>query len=212
MKRLVLLVTAAALSVGLVASVPAISGAAGDDDSATAAKKKRGPRGPRGPRGRRGPQGPQGPAGPQGPEGDAGPPGPPGPPGAATAFRFIGAAPTGSTTILTVTGAVVEASCDAGGSFNQARVVATADNGIATVGEVGVTDPAGDTDEDFDDDGPDEVSLNPGGNGQYNLTYSGVGGTPILTAQYYLTSSDPFGSGVGENTECAIVGTRSTVS
>jgi hypothetical protein len=205
MKRLVLLVTAAALSVGLVSSVPAISGAAGGEDSATAAKKKK-KRGPRGPRGRRGPRGPEGPTGPQGPQGDTGPAGPPGPPGAATALKFIADDPTNTTPVVTVTGAVLEAACT-GGVISTWQIEATANNG-AVMGSGGVFD------DDFDaSPGPADTQPLPT-NGEGFLTYSGAGGTPVLTATFGSTDNDPYGGDPGNDdaVECAIFGTYSAVS
>jgi hypothetical protein len=98
--------------------------------TAHAAGGQRGPKGPKGPAGPRGfqglpgpagpagPAGPIGPAGPAGPAGPVGPQGPAGPPGssttsggAVTEFHFLGVPNTPSTTVATLDGLTINASC-----------------------------------------------------------------------------------------------------
>lgn len=123
----------AAIMVG--GSATAVAMPQGGDGNAHAAKVVKGPRGPRGFKGLIGPVGPVGPAGPQGIQGVAGPigpagpagpigpqgpqgvPGPPGPTtgngGAVTEFHFSGVPNTPSTTVTTLDGLTLNASCSA---------------------------------------------------------------------------------------------------
>ena len=105
-------------------------------------------RGPRGPRGHRGPAGPAGPAGPRGligpagaagavgPAGPAGPAGPIGPVGPggnnATQFLFKGDVNTASTTVATLDGVKLLASCSATGRVSLNAVALNVAPGILT--------------------------------------------------------------------------------
>ena len=134
--RTLLLLTVAALSLSLVAS------------SVASANGKRGPRGPKGPRGLVGPRGlmgplgpigpvgpigPIGPAGPQGPQGDPGPIGPAGPGGNnAMQFTFKGDVNTPSTTVATLDGVKLLASCSALGRISLNAVATNVAPGVLT--------------------------------------------------------------------------------
>lgn len=147
---------------GLVAlavmSLFVIGGAAADIAAAAPAHAaKAGPRGPRGfkgpvgargpfgPIGPVGPAGPMGPAGPQGPTGPAGPQGPQGVPGPAgpttttggsvSQFNFRGVPSTGSTTIATLDGLTLNASCSAAGRLTLLAQATDVAPGILTVRE-----------------------------------------------------------------------------
>lgn len=143
MKRtIVALATAATMLVGgsAVAQAMPVGGGA----KAHSAGGKVGPRGPRGfkgligpvgpagPAGPLGPAGPVGPAGPAGPQGIPGPQGPAGPPGssttsggAVTEFHFAGVPNTPSTTVATLDGLTLNASC---GPLGRLTVLAQATN------------------------------------------------------------------------------------
>ena len=116
MKRSLLVASAAALTLVLIAAAPATP--TGSAKRAPETKKlKRGPRGPAGPRGPVGPPGPagpqglpgaagaQGPGGPQGPVGQQGPAGPQGEPGATGAVGPTGPqGPIGPPGVVTAAG------------------------------------------------------------------------------------------------------------
>lgn len=133
----------AALTVGGVAAAQPVSG-----NAAHTAKGKQGQRGPKGPRGPRGfpgligPVGPAGPAGPLGPLGPAGPAGPAGPqgpigpagPGGNNAMQFLfkGDVNTPSTTVATLDGVKLLASCNALGRISLNAVALNVAPGILT--------------------------------------------------------------------------------
>ena len=92
-----------------------------------------GPIGPAGPAGPLGPQGPVGPAGPIGPQGPAGPIGPAGPGGNnAMQFLFKGDVNTPSTTVSTLDGVKLLASCNAVGRVSLNAVATNVAPGILT--------------------------------------------------------------------------------
>jgi hypothetical protein len=96
----------------------------------------RGPFGPIGPVGPAGPIGPGGPAGPAGPGGPAGPQGPIGPagPGGNNAMQFLfkGDVNTASTTVTTLDGVKLLASCSAAGRVSLNAVALNVAPGILT--------------------------------------------------------------------------------
>ena len=156
MKRIfVALATAATLLVGgsAVAQAMPVGGGA-NAHSAGVQHGKQGPRGKVGPRGPRGfmglvgPIGPVGPAGPAGALGPAGPQGvpgeqgPAGPPGASTTsggavteFHFGGVPSTPSTTVATLDGLTLNASCSALGRLNLIAQATDVAPGVLTVRE-----------------------------------------------------------------------------
>jgi hypothetical protein len=92
-----------------------------------------GPAGPQGPLGPIGPVGPVGPAGPQGPQGDPGPIGPAGPGGNnASQFLFKGDVNTPSTTVATLDGVKLLASCSGLGRVSLNAVATNVAPGILT--------------------------------------------------------------------------------
>ena len=190
MKRFMLLVSVAAVAIGVTAALPASSGAVtcklkGGNKVKCPTKKLRGPQGPQGP------QGPSGPAGPQGPAGS----------GAASvsAFRFLSIGNTGNTTIATYTGAIAEASCQANALTN-ARLRATADNGAAEA--LNLRTGAFSFDPDLDTG--QNVTLNVASAGdQFGLTYLAANGAQTATAHYSAYQ----GAGIGGQYDCAIFGT-----
>ena len=143
--RMGLAVLAAAIT---ALAVGAVAVAAQPSHQVTIAKVKVGPRGPRGltgPRGPFGPIGPVGPAGPIGPGGPAGPAGPIGPegpqgpigpagPGGNNAMQFLfkGDVNTPSTTVSTLDGVKLLASCSAAGRVSLNAVATNVAPGILT--------------------------------------------------------------------------------
>jgi hypothetical protein len=133
----------AACTVGGVAAAQPI-----DQGHATAHVAKAGPRGPKGPKGNTGPAGPVGPQGPQGlqgligpigpvgpagPQGDPGPIGPAGPGGNnASQFLFKGDVNTPSTTVATLDGVKLLASCNGVGRVSLNAVALNVAPGILT--------------------------------------------------------------------------------
>lgn len=106
----------------------------------------RGPAGPRGPRGHNGPAGPAGPVGPAGsngvagPVGPQGPAGPAGPPGNAgntntTEFHFGAVPSTPSTTVATLDGLTLNASCGPTGRLTLLAQATNVAPGVLTVRE-----------------------------------------------------------------------------
>jgi len=230
MRRLILLIAAAALFVAGSAIGTSAASAAGSSASsgngasssskAQAARRRgrRGPRGRRGARGRTGARGLTGAAGPPGPAGPAGPAGPTGPPGGGGTggtgsqnFKFFANAST-NTAILTVTGANFQGACDSGGLLApaQTRILSTADNGIADVS--GITNAGAqvfsNTNENFD--AGDSLGLLFGTGGLTDpqrtvnaaANYMGVGGSPIVAATY--STND--GPGLPVGADCVIYG------
>lgn len=150
------LVKRAPIALALVASFCLIGAgvaSAMPEGNAHAAKVvvKKGPRGPRGfpglpgpvgPAGPAGPLGPAGPAGPVGPAGPAGPQGPAGPPGssttsggAVTEFHFGGVPSTPSTTVASLDGLTLNASCSALGRLTLIAQATDVAPGVLTVRE-----------------------------------------------------------------------------
>jgi hypothetical protein len=131
LKRLMLLLTSALVVAGVATALP-LSGASASKAHGKKCHCRRGPRGRRGPAG---PAGPRGATGPAGPQGATGPAGGGGSSNAGQPFVFNG--PAGqSATILTVPGAVFEASCDVDtGALapNQTRIRSTAENGAVMI-------------------------------------------------------------------------------
>ena len=153
MKRtFVAIATAATMLVGGSAIAQAMPvGGGANAHSAKVERGKTGPRGPRGlqglsgptgPAGPAGPLGPVGPAGPAGPQGIPGPQGPAGPPGssttsggAVTEFHFGGVPSTPSTTVATLDGLTLNASCSALGRLNLIAQATDVAPGVLTVRE-----------------------------------------------------------------------------
>jgi hypothetical protein len=150
LKRIfVAMATATAVLVGGSAIAQAMP--VGQTSKVHVVRGKTGPRGPRGFPGPIGPVGPAGPAGPLGPVGPAGatgsqgipgPQGPAGPPGssttsggAVTEFHFGGVPSTPSTTIATLDGLTLNASCSALGRLNLIAQATDVAPGVLTVRE-----------------------------------------------------------------------------
>jgi len=144
---------ALATAVGVLAGGSAIAQAmpAAQTSKVHVVRGKPGPRGPRGftgaigpigPVGPAGPAGPLGPIGPAGPQGIPGPQGPAGPPGssttsggAVTEFHFGGVPSTPSTTVATLDGLTLNASCSALGRLNLIAQATDVAPGVLTVRE-----------------------------------------------------------------------------
>lgn len=147
-----------ALSAGVASAQTSTQTAAQSITKAHVANGLRGPRGPRGFRGPRGPAGPAGPAGatgatgaagpagptgltgPAGPMGQQGIPGPAGPAGgsgnnAVSEFHFAGVPSTPSTTVATLDGLTLNASCSALGRLTLIAQATDVAPGVLTVRE-----------------------------------------------------------------------------
>ncbi len=139
-------------------------------------------------------KGPTGPAGPQGPAGGADPTAP-----KVSRFTFLATGGAPNTVIQNFTGAVAESSC-AAGTFSQARLRSTANDGAADVINVRVGTFAQDTDL----DSSQTVTLIPGNvDDQMDLTYMSAGGAQVATAHYSAID----GTGISGVFDCAIFGT-----
>lgn len=151
-------------------------------------------RGPRGPRGRRGPVGAAGATGQRGPQGPA---------GGASAFKFLATSNTPNTTIMSVTGAVVEASCGSDQKLANAHIRATADHGMARVSGIHSDIAEITADNNFSTGNVIDLKTSSsihGGN--YELNYAAPGGSPILHAAYQVNDPSP----LGNTFDCAILG------
>jgi len=168
MKRFMLLVVVSAVAIGVVAALPASSGATSAKCKIKSGNKVKCPTSKL-----KGPQGPQGAQGPQGPQGS----------GASTVipFKFLAVGNTGNTTIATFTGAIAESGCQ-GGTINQGRLRATADNGAAEVMNPRVDDF--NFQPDFDT--AESVGLKTAGavDDQHLLVYLAAGGSQSVNAHY----------------------------
>jgi len=166
MKRFMLLVAVSAVAVGVIAALPASSGA-------VTCKLKSGHKVKCPTSQLKGPEGPQGPQGPQGPAGSGG--------ASVIPFKFLAVGNTGNTTIATFTGAIAESGCS-GGVINQGRLRATADNGAAEVMNPRVNDF--NFQPDFDT--AENVGLKTAGavDDQHLLVYLAAGGAQSVSAHY----------------------------
>ena len=144
-------------------------------------------------RGPQGPAGAQGPAGPQGPAGSGATSNSP--------FKFLATGNTPNTTIATLTGAVAESGCT-GGTFTDARLRSTADNGSAQTVNIRLANEGFDPDLDTGQN----ITLRPGNSDDaYTITYMSAGGAQMASGVY----SAHDGVGVGGIFDCAIYGTLS---
>jgi hypothetical protein len=189
MKRFMLLVAVSAVAIGVVAALPASSGAVtcklkAHNKVKCPTSKLKGPQGP---------QGPQGSTGPQGPAGSGGT--------SVAQFKFLSIGNTGNTTIATYNGAVAEASCS-GSVLTNARLRATQDNNAAEALNLRLGTFS------FDPDLDTGQSVNLLGAGsiddQFGLTYLAANGAQVVTAHYSAYQGAPLTAG---QYDCAIFGT-----